>query len=1261
MASGGFGGGMPHLFPSIGPAILISMAYIDLGKWVAAVEGGVRFGFELVLPVLIFNCIAILSQYLSAGIGMVTRKNLAEICSEEYTRLPCILLGALAELSMIISDITMVLGIAHGFNLLFGMDLFSCIIFAILGTILVQVLLQLLGNVKATTFYARIAGFALLFYVLGVLISQPEVPVITNEFFPRLTGENAYSIMALLGANVMSHNFYIHSSIVQQIGRQSNVSLGALLNDSFFAILFIFTGIFLVNYVLITSAAAVFGNTDVVALNFQDVSLIMEQIFRNPIAPVAFLLVLFFSCQITTLSRNIGSHVILQHLFAVKPSVWVYHIFLKAFIAIIALYCTKIGGAEGIYQLLIVGQIILGMLVPSATIPLYRVASSRYIMGSFKMSRSIEILALLAFFGMISANIIFIAEILFGNGSWTINLRESNGLGTIILYIFLLLGFTSICFTIYLAVTPLKSASAIPDAQIFSRVSQKDLPEFFEDIDESYLEPIKVDEDLESVTETTVENYLESQSEKSTIELNPDMSQRTIDSDPDSQKLNFGTNIAVAVPCPPKESEDYASTPAERTSNVRYRDSTEPLHGEDETAFEGLVSVNPTPDRDLHTGKDNLEGDAQELEEFVKSSFPPLPSVSPKLVNSAKVVSKDGGNVSGSLSKLSGLGRAGRRQFATILDEFWCNLFDFHGKLTQDASSKRLNILLGLDLKAANSSRKVDSVPAETSKFLFPDANFFPNSSDYSSPKQMKTQGSDLPFGVRMGPSSWSHSMQQADAHVQNSSSNLFDPAERTYSSLHLPQNLNDRDYQPATIHGYQIASYLKGINMGRTNYSMNSTNLPPATKFSSSYVSPFRDQVMYDHGQKLSTSMETSSLQNPALSRINTLQVETPYFEPPLMGTGEHVVSPAYTKKYHSSPDISAIIALARNSYLNEGKQNTPIGPQPYFDTMLSEKSRYLNPVSRAGVPLAFNERSPSKVHKEIFPLQPSLNPETKSLFSRQPFEELFGMRGKDSIGGDKESAGSSSTTAEEAFPYAESEAKLLQSFRFCIMKLLKLDGSDWLFRQGGGADEELIDEVALAERCLHIASSEMSQPYADEFQFLPSDWKPNTTKKSEESDLHCNLMLPNCGDGCVWRAALVVSFGVWCIQRILELLLVESRPELWGKYTYVLNRLQGIIEPAFSKHRHSLRFCACLDILVKYPSDLNSSWKDRSQHAGERWSEKSLTGTSVVLDLIKDVETAVSGRKGRTGTAAGDVAFPKGKENLASVLKRYKRRLSS
>jgi ethylene-insensitive protein 2 len=101
-------GGVPNLFHALGPALLISMGYIDLGKWVAAVEAGSRFGFDLVLLALIFNFTAIVCQYLAACIGMVTGKNLAEICHQEYNKPTCIFLGVQAGLSLLTSELTMV-------------------------------------------------------------------------------------------------------------------------------------------------------------------------------------------------------------------------------------------------------------------------------------------------------------------------------------------------------------------------------------------------------------------------------------------------------------------------------------------------------------------------------------------------------------------------------------------------------------------------------------------------------------------------------------------------------------------------------------------------------------------------------------------------------------------------------------------------------------------------------------------------------------------------------------------------------------------------------------------------------------------------------------------------------------------------------------------------------------------------------------------------------------------------------------------------
>lgn len=157
----------------------------------------------------------------------------------------------------------------------------------------------------------------------------------------------------------------------------------------------------------------------------------------------------------------------------------------------------------------------------------------------------------------------------------------------------------------------------------------------------------------------------------------------------------------------------------------------------------------------------------------------------------------------------------------------------------------------------------------------------------------------------------------------------------------------------------------------------------------------------------------------------------------------------------------------------------------------------------------------------------------------------------------------------------------------------------------------------------------------------------------------------IPNCGEGCVWRADLITSFGVWCIHRVLELSLMESRPELWGKYTYVLNRLQGIIELAFSKPRAAMNPCFCLQLPSSYHHHQRRVSPPKSAATclppPAKQSRGKCTTAASLLDIVKDVEIAISCRKGRTGTAAGDVAFPKGKENLASVLKRYKRRLSN
>ncbi|MBA0561917.1 hypothetical protein Golob_018708, partial [Gossypium lobatum] len=208
-------GGVYRLLPAVLPVLLIAIGYIDPGKWVVTIEGGARFGFDLVIPMLLFNFAAILCQYLSARIGIVTGKDLAQICCDEYEKTTRIFLGVQAELSMIVLDLTMVLGVAHGINLLFGIDLSTSVFFAALDAVLFLVFASLLDHCRASLLCMYAAGFVLLSYVSGVLIGQPEISLTMAGMLTKLSGESAFALMSLLGASIMPHNFYLHSSIVQ--------------------------------------------------------------------------------------------------------------------------------------------------------------------------------------------------------------------------------------------------------------------------------------------------------------------------------------------------------------------------------------------------------------------------------------------------------------------------------------------------------------------------------------------------------------------------------------------------------------------------------------------------------------------------------------------------------------------------------------------------------------------------------------------------------------------------------------------------------------------------------------------------------------------------------------------------------------------------------------------------------------------------------------------------------------------------------------
>lgn len=1292
---------VPCLFPSLGPALLISVGYIDIGKWVVAVDGGARFGFDLMLLVFAFNCTAILCQYLAARVGVVTGQNLAQICRKEYSRLTCISLGVQAELSAIVFELNMIVGIAHVLNHLSGLDLLTCVFLTAIDAILFPLFTKLLDKCKTDMLCVCIAGFALLFYVLGVLISQPEIPLVMNGIFPKLSGESVYSIMSLLGASVMPHNFYLHSSIVQlQQQRQPNVSTGTLCHDHFFAILFIFSCIFLVNYVVMLSAATIFHSAGFVVLTLQDA---LDQIFRSPLAPFVVFLVLFFSSQVMALTWNIGGRVVLHNLVGVNPPVWAHRLTVKSIAIMPVLYCAWNFGAEGIYQLLIFSQVILALLLPASVIPLFRVASSRSIMGVFEISRFLKMLASSAFFVMVLLNIIFLVEIFFGDTDLMRSLRWDIWSGVTFSYVLVLTACASLALMIWLAATPLKSARNRSDGYVWDQGLQKAVINSVGDGEEKELDMIRNNGDDGPMAEELVKPTI-CHSDKSVVEFDFDQPKNIIDSNNKPEQSADRDHCSIVssslrshiegstaglklVPIAPVDEVPSSrllkphiegSTAAVKLAPTALVDGV-PLSG---LLDESVLQRNESKDdpvgstaggmRDAEgavknddvqgTVKDDDEADVWEPEEpsaGLMESDSTLTSEGPGSFRSVSGKNDDVGSGSGSLSRLSGLGRAARRQLAAVLDEFWGQLFDYHGQLTQDAKAKGMDVVLGFELKSI-SSLKADATGMGYARDYYSDAGrgsaVTTASRDYDSLRQQRMASSlESSYRAQMGSSSWTSYLQPSDAYMQSSGSSLLETSERRYSSLRLPSYSEDRDHQPATVHGYQIASYLNKI---AAEGSTSSLRIPwdPSTAKSMSAVPNHRDPLSYSLGQNGIGSLHPSNSPSPMVSTVSRLQAGNSYYDPSLVGVSGTDECSAYPKKYHSLPDISGLIVSTRRSSSDRNpRRNSPIGPVSSVGKTSYEQPLYSSPASSAkGVP--FDEFSPSKNYSDPFSLPLISDLDTKSLWSRQPSEQLFGIVDRPRNVGHGE-------VLQENISCTHMESKILKPLRYCIIKLLNLEGADWLFQQNGGFDEELIDRVAAAERFRYESvAREWGLSNIGDSSYMSSECKFVMSPVDEEGlTKFLASSVPHCGENCIWHGALIFSFGVWCIHRVLVLCLMESRPELWGKYTYVLNRLQGILEPAFSKLRPSIAPCTCLQIPVTHVKRSGLLLPNGLQSTSGKLGRKQTTSASMLLDLIKDVEAAISCRKGRIGTAAGDVAFPKGKENLASVLKRYKRRLSS
>uniref|UniRef100_A0A1J3I6B1 Ethylene-insensitive protein 2 n=1 Tax=Noccaea caerulescens TaxID=107243 RepID=A0A1J3I6B1_NOCCA len=1267
-------GFIQRVVPALLPVLLVSVGYIDPGKWVANIEGGARFGYDLVAITLLFNFAAILCQYVAARISVATGRNLAQICNEEYDKWTCMFLGVQAEFSAILLDLTMVVGVAHALNLLIGMDLSTGVFLAATDAFLFPVFASFLENGMANTVSICSAGLVLFLYVSGVLLSQSEIPFSMNGVFTRLNGESAFALMGLLGASIVPHNFYIHSYFAGESASSSDVEKSSLCQDHLFAIFGVFSGLSLVNYVMMNSAANVFHSTGLVVLTFQDAMSLMEQVFRSPLIPLVFLMLLFFSSQITALAWAFGGEVVLHDFLKIEIPGWLHRATIRILAVAPALYCVWTSGADGIYQLLIFTQVLVAMMLPSSVIPLFRIASSRQIMGVHKIPQVGEFLALTTFLGFLGLNVVFVVEMVFGNSDWAGGLRWNTVMGTSVQYTTLLVSScASLCLMLWLAATPLKSASSrAVEAQIWNMDVQNALS--YTSVQEEKtgrIETRRSEEESIVRLESRVKDQLETTSVASSVYDLPDnilMTDQEIRSSPREESeldVKFSSPQVSSL----REDSDIKEHSVSQSTVVNE------VRDKDLVVETKMVKIEPTSPVEKTVSMENnnkfiekdIEGVSWETEEATKT--PPasnftVVSDGPPSFRSLSGRSEEGGSGTGSLSRLQGLGRAARRHLSAILDEFWGHLYDFHGQMVAEARAKKLDQLFAADQKSA-SSAKVDSFGKDmssgygmspTSKGLESQMN----SNLYDSLNQQRTPGSiDSLYGLQRGSSPSGsplvNRMQMLSAYGNTTNNNAYELSERRYSSLRAPSSSEGWEHQqPATVHGYQIKSYMNNLAKERLETLQSRGEIPTTRSMAPGSLS-YTQQLALALKQKSQNGLTPGpapGFENFAGSRSISRQSERSFYGVPSSGNTDTVgVAVANEKKYSSMPDISGLSMSARNMHMPNNKSgywdaSSGVGggySASYGRLSNESSSLYSNMGSRVGVPSGYDDISQSRGgYRDAYTLPQSATTGTGSLWSRQPFEQFGVAERNGAVGEELRNRSSPINIDNSASSTVDAEAKLLQSFRHCILKLIKLEGSEWLFGQSDGVDEELIDKVAAREKFIYEAE-------AREINKVGHMGEPLISS------------VPNCGEGCVWRADLIVSFGVWCIHRVLDLSLMESRPELWGKYTYVLNRLQGVIDPAFSKLRTPMTPCFCLQIPASHQRASPPSASNGMLPPAAKPAKGKCTTAVTLLELIKDVEMAISCRKGRTGTAAGDVAFPKGKENLASVLKRYKRRLSN
>ncbi len=388
-------GKLKKILAFFGPAYLISVGYMDPGNWATDLAGGSKFGYTLIWVLLMSNLMALLLQSLSARLGIVRGRDLAQANREVYPKYINFALYILAEIAIAATDLAEVLGMAIGLHLLTGIPLLYGVIITVLDTLLL-LLLQRLGMRKMEGFIICLVAIIGLSFLAEMIFAKPDLREVATGLVPYIPNSEAlYIAIGIIGATVMPHNLYLHSALVQTRKiKQDEAGIRHALKMNFLDSTIALNLAFFVNAAILILAATVFfksGRTEVAEI--KDAHRLLAPLLGTSVAPVLFAIALIAAGQSSTITGTLAGQIIMEGYLRLRINPWLRRLLTRLLaitpaVAVIVLY-----GDKKIDALLILSQVILSLQLGFAVIPLIHFVSDKNKMQSFAINPATKILS----------------------------------------------------------------------------------------------------------------------------------------------------------------------------------------------------------------------------------------------------------------------------------------------------------------------------------------------------------------------------------------------------------------------------------------------------------------------------------------------------------------------------------------------------------------------------------------------------------------------------------------------------------------------------------------------------------------------------------------------------------------------------------------------------------------------------------------------------------------------------------------------------